>query len=69
MICAGTVDSEMMPGDTGGLLQSIADRTPIPRLGVVGDLDGIVVYLMSDASSWHTGDLITVDGGWMASIF
>ena len=24
---------------------------------------------LSDASAFHTGDLITVDGGWMGSIF
>lgn len=69
MICAGTVESEMMPEESAVLLRSIAERTPIPRLGTPSDLDGIVVYLMSDASAWHTGDLITVDGGWMASLF
>jgi NAD(P)-dependent dehydrogenase (short-subunit alcohol dehydrogenase family) len=36
---------------------------PIPRRGVAADLQGIAAYLMSDASSYHTGDLITVDGG------
>jgi NAD(P)-dependent dehydrogenase (short-subunit alcohol dehydrogenase family) len=36
---------------------------PIPRLGTPEDCAGIVVYLLSDASSYHTGDLITVDGG------
>lgn len=36
---------------------------PIPRGGTPADCEGIVVYLMSDASSYHTGDMITVDGG------
>jgi NAD(P)-dependent dehydrogenase (short-subunit alcohol dehydrogenase family) len=36
---------------------------PIPRSGTPADCEGIVVYLMSDASSYHTGDMITVDGG------
>jgi NAD(P)-dependent dehydrogenase (short-subunit alcohol dehydrogenase family) len=36
---------------------------PIPRFGTPEDCAGIVVYLLSDASSYHTGDLITVDGG------
>jgi NAD(P)-dependent dehydrogenase (short-subunit alcohol dehydrogenase family) len=36
---------------------------PIPRFGTPEDCAGIVVYLMSDAASYHTGDLITVDGG------
>jgi NAD(P)-dependent dehydrogenase (short-subunit alcohol dehydrogenase family) len=36
---------------------------PIPRMGTPEDCAGIVVYLLSDAASYHTGDLITVDGG------
>ena len=56
-----TVESEMMQEGSEALLRSVAERTPIPRLGTPSDLDGIVVYLMSDASAWHTGDLITVD--------
>jgi NAD(P)-dependent dehydrogenase (short-subunit alcohol dehydrogenase family) len=41
----------------------MADRNPIPRMGTSADLEGIVVYLMSDASRYHTGDLLTIDGG------
>jgi NAD(P)-dependent dehydrogenase (short-subunit alcohol dehydrogenase family) len=36
---------------------------PIPRIGTPEDCAGVVVYLLSDAASYHTGDLITVDGG------
>ena len=36
---------------------------PIPRSGTPADCEGIVVYLMSDASAYHTGDMLTVDGG------
>jgi NAD(P)-dependent dehydrogenase (short-subunit alcohol dehydrogenase family) len=36
---------------------------PIPRSGTPADCEGIVAYLMSDASAYHTGDTITVDGG------
>jgi enoyl-[acyl-carrier-protein] reductase (NADH) len=28
-------------------------------------MGGIAVYLMSDAARYHTGDVITVDGGRM----
>jgi NAD(P)-dependent dehydrogenase (short-subunit alcohol dehydrogenase family) len=38
-------------------------RVPIARWGTPEDCAGIVVYLLSDASEYHTGDLITVDGG------
>jgi len=36
---------------------------PIPRYGTPADCAGIVVYLLSDAAAYHTGDLITIDGG------
>lgn len=38
-------------------------RTPIPRAGYIEDIEGISAYLCSDASRYHTGDTITVDGG------
>jgi len=36
---------------------------PAGRIGTPEDLGGIVVYLASDASRFHTGDMITIDGG------
>ncbi|NYE35850.1 NAD(P)-dependent dehydrogenase (short-subunit alcohol dehydrogenase family) [Nocardioides cavernae] len=38
-------------------------RYPVPRAGNPADLEGITAYLMSDASVYHTGDLIVIDGG------
>ena len=42
----------------------IVKRTPARRWGTVEDLEGIAVYLASDASRFHTGDTIRVDGGY-----
>ena len=39
---------------------------PMGRAGQSGDLDTTVVYLASDASTYITGQIITVDGGWTA---
>ena len=36
---------------------------PIGRFGREGELDGILIYLASDASSFCTGQVIFVDGG------
>lgn len=36
---------------------------PIGRYGKEGELDGILIYLASDSSSFCTGQLICVDGG------
>jgi NAD(P)-dependent dehydrogenase (short-subunit alcohol dehydrogenase family) len=36
---------------------------PAGRMGRPEDYGGIAVYLASDASVFHTGDLMTIDGG------
>jgi NAD(P)-dependent dehydrogenase (short-subunit alcohol dehydrogenase family) len=40
-------------------------RTPLERVGYPEDFEGIGAFLCSDASSFITGETITVDGGYM----
>lgn len=42
-----------------------AERQSIPRRGYADDLTGTFVYLASDDSAFVTGQVITVDGGWV----
>jgi NAD(P)-dependent dehydrogenase (short-subunit alcohol dehydrogenase family) len=49
-------------------IRAVAERTPIPRLGSPQDFEGIAVYLVSDHSSYHSGDVIVVDGAWSARV-
>jgi len=46
-----------------------AQRAPLKRVGTPADLEAIAAYLASDGASFHTGDIITIDGGWMAALF
>lgn len=39
-------------------------RVPLGRYGTPEDFEGIAVYLASDASRYHTGDVIRIDGGY-----
>ncbi|MBV8927912.1 MAG: SDR family oxidoreductase [Mycobacteriaceae bacterium] len=38
-------------------------NTPLPRVGEVQDIAALSVFLLSDAASWITGQIINVDGG------
>lgn len=40
------------------------ERTPMGRMGSENDIVGAIVYLLSDASSYVTGQNIVVDGGY-----
>jgi NAD(P)-dependent dehydrogenase (short-subunit alcohol dehydrogenase family) len=64
MVCAGLTKTEMVPFDDAHPLgQAAIAKIPLGRMAEPEEIGGIVVYLLSDASRYHTGDLITVDGG------
>ena len=51
-------------GEQAAQIESFfASKTPVPRAGKPADFEGIAAYLCSDASSFHTGDTIVIDGG------
>jgi NAD(P)-dependent dehydrogenase (short-subunit alcohol dehydrogenase family) len=43
---------------------AILDGTPMGRRGLPKELQGLVVFLASDASSYMTGQVVGHDGGW-----
>jgi len=45
--------------------QMFAQRTPLQRAGRPEDFEGIGAFLASDASSFVSGETITIDGGYM----
>src|SRR5215216_1292047 len=42
-------------------------RTPMKRFGNVDELAGVAIFLASDAASFITGEILVVDGGFLAS--
>lgn len=47
-------------------LEAINARIPLGRWAKPADLMGVAVFLASDASDYITGQIIFVDGGWLA---
>lgn len=67
-IAPGWFETEMnseMFGTDGGM-SYIVDNTPMGRPGVEGELDGALLFLASEASTYVTGQVLYVDGGWTA---
>jgi NAD(P)-dependent dehydrogenase (short-subunit alcohol dehydrogenase family) len=53
--------------EDSGMADWMRSRTPMRRLGELHELVGPFLFLASDASSFVTGTVLTVDGGWSAS--
>jgi NAD(P)-dependent dehydrogenase (short-subunit alcohol dehydrogenase family) len=53
--------------DNTGRGREFLVRTPMQRFGDVRELVGAAIYLASEASSFVTGSLLVVDGGFLAS--
>jgi len=68
VICPGYFVTGLGDADSP-MAQALIQQIPQGRVGFSSDLDGIVIYLASDMSRYHTGDTITIDGGIMAKCF
>lgn len=67
-IMPGAVPTEIMMTALGLQEQDLANlerrlRLPMRRLGTPDDLGAAVLYFVSPASSWVTGQILAVDGG------
>jgi hypothetical protein len=65
-ILPGWIETDMTADAVGNekFAGSVLPRIPARRWGTGADFGGIAVYLMSSASSYHTGDTFLIDGGY-----
>lgn len=65
-LAPGFFPSKMSAGVLKAIDQQIIGMTPLGRLGGDEDLMGPAIFLASDAASYVTGHVLSVDGGMMA---
>jgi NAD(P)-dependent dehydrogenase (short-subunit alcohol dehydrogenase family) len=67
-ILPGWIKSDMTAGVLANekFVGAVMPRIPMRRFGEPTDFGGIAVYLMSNASSYHTADCFVIDGGYSA---
>jgi hypothetical protein len=65
-ILPGWIETNMTANAIGNekFAKNVLPRIPMRRWGAGDDFGGIAVYLMSQASSYHTGDTFLIDGGY-----
>lgn len=64
-ILPGFIDTDLTSGylHSDVMSEKVLKRVPLRRWGQSEDFGGIAVYLASDASSYQTGSVTTIDGG------
>lgn len=65
-VAPGYVATDLTSGlqQNEGLRRSITDRTPLNRMAEPAEIADLIVFLASDSSSFITGAVYPLDGGW-----
>lgn len=63
-LAPGIIDTEMNGHLSREEKEEIAGEIPLGRMGTAEEVAGTAVFLCSDAASYITGQVISVNGGW-----
>ena len=64
-VAPGVINTDMLSALPDGVLPQLAEETPLRRIGEPEDIAAAVRYLASPAASFVTGQVLTVDGGFI----
>lgn len=67
-IFPGLIDTPLLDGASPGFRSAAIAETPLGRIGTPADIAPLIVYLVSDESSYVNGAEIAVDGGLTAHV-
>jgi 3-oxoacyl-[acyl-carrier protein] reductase len=62
-VAPGIIATEMIKAIPEKILDGMRTHTPLGRLGQAGDIANAYLWLASDAASFVTGAVLSVDGG------
>lgn len=62
-VCPGFILTEMVQKMPEKILEGLAAKTPLQRMGVPADVANLYAWLASDEASFITGAALSVDGG------
>ena len=64
-VAPGVIQTDMLRALPAEVLPQLAEETPLRRLGVPEDIAHAVAYLADEKASFITGQVLTVDGGFI----
>jgi len=62
-VAPGFIDTQMTDFVSGDAREALLAKIPVGRFGTAEDVGAAVAFLASDAASYMTGQVLTVDGG------
>ena len=65
-VAPGFIQTDMTKNVTEEIRREIMNNSALGRLGTPEDVAGVVSFLASEKSNFITGQVISVDGGWLA---
>ena len=64
-IAPGVINTDMNKNITPEIMEELKDETPLGRIGTPNDIAQAALYLCSDGAAFVTGQVMTIDGGFI----